>query len=90
MADLNPYATCSLSDRLELLAFEAELAHLPRALIAALWTARDRLPASITGNQIIVQLTVPGTNLSVDEITKRTADELERRKMGTLGMATPP
>jgi hypothetical protein len=28
-----------------MLAFEAELAHLPRSLINALWTAVDRLPA---------------------------------------------
>jgi hypothetical protein len=33
----DPYAGWSLSDRLQLLAFEAELAHLPRSLIAALW-----------------------------------------------------
>ena len=33
----------SLSDRLQMLAFEAELAHLPRSLIAAIWEALDRL-----------------------------------------------
>jgi hypothetical protein len=37
----DPYAGWSLSDRLQMLAFEAELAHLPRSLIAALWDAVD-------------------------------------------------
>jgi hypothetical protein len=35
----DPYAGWPLSDRLQMLAFEAELAHLPRCLIAALWEA---------------------------------------------------
>ena len=35
------YAGWSLSDRLQMLAFEAELGHLPRSLIAALWEAID-------------------------------------------------
>lgn len=43
MADPDPYARWPVSDRLQLLAFEAELAHLPRSLIAAIWTALDRL-----------------------------------------------
>jgi hypothetical protein len=30
-----------LSDRLQMLAFEAELAHLPRPLISAIWQAFD-------------------------------------------------
>ena len=41
MAEHDPYAGCSLSDRLQLLAFEAELAKFPRGLIAALWEAID-------------------------------------------------
>jgi hypothetical protein len=43
MAKPDRYAWWSLSDRLQLLAFEAELAHLPRPLIAALWEAIDGL-----------------------------------------------
>ena len=43
MPEPDPYAHWSLSDRLQLLAFEAELAHLPRPLIAALWEAIDIL-----------------------------------------------
>jgi hypothetical protein len=42
MAEHDPYAGWSLSDRLQLLAFEAELAHLPRSLIAAIWGALER------------------------------------------------
>jgi hypothetical protein len=42
----DPYAGWSLSDRLQLLAFEAELAKLPRGLIAALWDAIDRVRKS--------------------------------------------
>jgi hypothetical protein len=38
------YSGWPLRVRLELLAFEAELAQLPRPLIAALWEAIDRLP----------------------------------------------
>ena len=30
-------------DRLQMLAFEAELAHLPRSLIAAFWIAHDSI-----------------------------------------------
>jgi hypothetical protein len=37
------FARWPLRDRLELLAFEAELAQLPRPLIAALWDAIDRV-----------------------------------------------
>ena len=43
MPESDPYACWSLSDRLQMLAFEAELAHLPRSLIAAIWTALDSL-----------------------------------------------
>lgn len=39
---LEPYIKLSLADRLQLLAFEAELAHLPRSLITALWNVFDR------------------------------------------------
>lgn len=38
----DPYCDWSLSDRLQLLAFEAALAHLPRYLISALWEAIDQ------------------------------------------------
>jgi hypothetical protein len=38
MAEPDPYAGWSLSDRLQMLAFEAEFAHLPRSRIAAIWT----------------------------------------------------
>jgi hypothetical protein len=38
----DPYADWSLSDRLQMLAFEAELAHLPHSLICAIWEALDR------------------------------------------------
>jgi len=41
MAEPDPYLGWPLSDRLQLLAFEAELAHLPCSLIAALWEAID-------------------------------------------------
>jgi hypothetical protein len=34
MAEPDPYAGWSFSDRLRMLALEAELAHLPRSLIA--------------------------------------------------------
>ena len=44
MAEPDPYAGWPLSDRLQLLAFEAELAGFPRSLIAAIWTALDELP----------------------------------------------
>ena len=33
MPEPDPYACWSLSDRLQMLAFEAELAHFPRSLI---------------------------------------------------------
>ncbi len=42
MPEPDPYARWSLSDRLELLAFEAELAHLPPALIATIREAIDQ------------------------------------------------
>ena len=42
----DPYFGWSLSDRLELLAFEAELARLPRGLIAALWQAIHAVQAT--------------------------------------------
>ena len=44
MAEPDPYSGWSLSDRLQMLAFEAELGHLPRSLIAAVWEVFDRLP----------------------------------------------
>ena len=37
MSEPDPYASWSLSDRLQMFAFEAEAGHLPRSLIAALW-----------------------------------------------------
>ena len=37
----DPYLSWSLSDRLQLLAFEAQLAHLPRSLVSAIWEAID-------------------------------------------------
>jgi hypothetical protein len=43
MAKPDPYAGWSLTDRFQLLAFEAELAHLPRSLIAAVWEVIDTL-----------------------------------------------
>jgi len=39
----DPYAGWSLSDRFQMLAFEARLAHLPRSLIAAIWTAFESI-----------------------------------------------
>ncbi len=36
MAEPDPYADWSLSDPLQMLAFEAELAYLPRSLITAI------------------------------------------------------
>src|ERR671910_2141241 len=41
----DPYRHLALSVRLQLLAFEAELAHLPRSLISAVWDAFDTLSA---------------------------------------------
>jgi hypothetical protein len=35
-----------LWDRLELVAFEAEPAHLPRSLVAAIWNVLDSFPHS--------------------------------------------
>jgi hypothetical protein len=46
MPDLDPYTAWSLSERLQMLAFEAELAHLPRSLVNALWEAHDRLESA--------------------------------------------
>jgi hypothetical protein len=43
MPATDPYASWSLSDRLQMLAFGAELAHLPRSLITAIWEALDSL-----------------------------------------------
>ena len=43
MAAADPYAQWSLFDRLQMLAFEAELAHLPRSLISGIWEALDSL-----------------------------------------------
>ena len=43
MIERDPYNHWSLSGRLQMLAFEAELAHLPRSLIAAVWDAVDQL-----------------------------------------------
>jgi hypothetical protein len=48
MSDSDPYDGWSLSDRLQMLAFEAELAelaHLPRSLITAVWNVFDRFPS---------------------------------------------
>jgi hypothetical protein len=39
MPEHDPYACWSLSGRLQMLAFEAELPHLPRSLITAIWEA---------------------------------------------------
>ena len=39
----DPYLTWSLSDRLQMLAFEAELAYLPRSLTSAIWEALETL-----------------------------------------------
>ena len=41
----DPYSHLALSLRLQLLAFEAELAHLPRSLISAVWEAFDTVSA---------------------------------------------
>ena len=43
MTEPDHYVGWPLSDRLQLLAFEAELAHLPRSPIAAVWVS-DRHP----------------------------------------------
>jgi hypothetical protein len=40
----DPYAHLSLPVRLQLLVFEAELPHVPRSLIAAIWELSDRFP----------------------------------------------
>jgi hypothetical protein len=40
----DPYRTWPLLHRLEMLAFEAELVHLPRSLIAAIWETIELLP----------------------------------------------
>jgi len=39
----DPYQSWPLTDRLQMLAFEAELGLLPRSLIAMLWEAMDSL-----------------------------------------------
>jgi hypothetical protein len=43
MESFDPYINLPLRARIQLLAFEAELAHLPRSLIAAIWTAFENL-----------------------------------------------
>src|SRR6476659_20298 len=45
MLDRDPYAGLLLRDRIQLLVFEAELAHFPRSLISAVWQAFDSLSA---------------------------------------------
>ena len=43
MIQADPYRGLSLSDRPQMRAFAAELAHLPRSLISGIWeVARDR------------------------------------------------
>ena len=44
MLELDPYAGLLFRDRIQLLIFEAELAHLLRSLIAAIWELSDRFP----------------------------------------------
>jgi hypothetical protein len=54
MAEPDPYAGWSLSDRLQMLAFEAELARLPRSPITALWEVIHTLTPTrrlTSGNQ---------------------------------------
>lgn len=50
MTDL--YTRLSLRDRLELLAFEAELASFPRSLILALWEGIDLLKCVSTSASV--------------------------------------
>ena len=54
MADSDPYANWSLSDRVQMLAFEAELGYLPRFLISTIWVALKRL--HLLGSQRPAQL----------------------------------
>jgi hypothetical protein len=42
MTEADPYANWSLTDRLQMLAFDAELAYLPRSLIETTWSACTR------------------------------------------------
>jgi hypothetical protein len=44
--EVEEYRGWSLSDRLELLAFDARLAGVPPALLEALWDAIDQLPGA--------------------------------------------
>jgi hypothetical protein len=68
VAQPDPCASWLLSDRLQLLAFEAELAHLPRSLIAALWEALDSLGSArlrgVQGGSVLVSCAINDGMLS--------------------------
>lgn len=53
MLESDPYASWPLSDRLQMLAFEAELGHLPRSLISAIWETRisPQMPPGESGRR---------------------------------------
>ncbi len=51
MSECDPYANLPLIDRLQMLAFEAELAYLPRSLISAIWETIDLLDATYGSQQ---------------------------------------
>jgi len=44
MAEPDPYSSGPLTDRVQMLAFEAELAYLPPSLITAIWEVIDTRP----------------------------------------------
>jgi hypothetical protein len=46
--------------------------------------------AVVTGNVINLQISVPGANKSVGDIARSVADELEYRRLGTIGMEPAP
>jgi hypothetical protein len=50
----DPYASLSLRDRLQMLAFEAQLAQLPPSLVSALWEViPSTLPISSPGAPLL-------------------------------------
>ena len=85
MSDRDPYTSLSLSDRFQLLAFEAELAHLPRSLISALWEVMD--PSIVKGALLVARgatWAFEGRQLAAPMTKKRT------RPMHLTTPETPP
>jgi hypothetical protein len=74
----DPYRHLALSVRLQLLAFEAELAHLPRSLISAVWDAFDTISAMTWKPGDDVNLEVRGWMKAKGWEVSRTSYDAER------------